>query len=118
VSLTVSDGITTHSLTRKEFIRVEVCAGQEEISTLLKVIVYPNPAQDEVNILFPAGVTSPAEAVLIDLTGRGLLRVTLPLTENGGTFGFSTKGVPDGLYLLRITGSGESVTRKLIVRKH
>lgn len=118
VSLTVSDGTTSQSLTRKEFIRVEICAGQEEVSSLSKVIIYPNPAQDMVNIRVPSGINFPVEAVLIDLTGRGLLRVALLPAADGGVSGFSTKGVPDGLYLLRITGGGESVTRKIIVRKH
>ena len=54
VTLTVSDGNVSHTLTRKDFIRVEVCAGEEEMSSLEGVSIYPNPAQDRLNIIFPA----------------------------------------------------------------
>jgi hypothetical protein len=117
VGLTVSDGNATHTLLRKEFIRVEVCAGQEEVLPLSEVLVFPNPAFDVIRILLPGGLKAHTEAVLIDITGRGLKRVDFFPAGSGVTCDLSTAGIPDGLYLLRITSAGESVTRKIIIRK-
>ena len=118
VTLTVSDGTTSHTLIRKEYIRIEVCAGQNEIKpSLSEMVVYPNPARTELRLKFPENIIGPVDMALFGLSGKLLVRsgCSPAFTNSGATISLSD--IPSGFYLLRVTSGRESETRKVVVIK-
>jgi hypothetical protein len=117
VSLTVSDGSLSHTLTRKDFIRVEVCAGQEEASPFAGLLVFPNPARDAINIRFPEEVKDPVKMVLYDVAGKSIMADVLVPAEMLKTCSFSTAGIQDGFYFLRFFCGKDAITKKLVISR-
>lgn len=115
VKLTVSDGTKSHSITRKKFIRVVTCAGEDEPSLLSEVLVFPNPAKDVIRISLPDGINNPVRATLYDITGKVIRRVVLPDLLQGETATISTDGIRNGFYILNFSVPGETVCRKVFI---
>src|SRR5690606_8253699 len=76
-----------------------------------QVQVYPNPAQDEVNVVFKQ-VAGKATLALSSVTGKVIYKKAV----QGGT-GRETiqlTGVPPGIYIVELKGQNISYTQKLI----
>jgi hypothetical protein len=81
-----------------------------------KVLIFPNPATDKVNIEIPQEWKSGAEVSLINFNGQTLLKrkyqstsvITLPLD-----------GISKGMYMLKVADlrGGEVIMQKLSVSK-
>ncbi|MFA7380765.1 MAG: T9SS type A sorting domain-containing protein [Bacteroidia bacterium] len=74
----------------------------------LGLIVYPNPATTEVNIMAPAAEISTA---VYDLNGKS---VTVPATASGNKTILNTSVLPSGIYFL-IIRNGENTSKQKIV---
>jgi hypothetical protein len=88
---------------------------QRGVSDLELLGTYPNPARSQATVRFavPNG-TDDARLVLYDLLGRAVRRVEVTGTERQ-TMTLGTDGLASGMYFLRLTGGGQTVTRKLTV---
>ena len=64
-------------------------------NTTAALAVYPNPANDRLNVVLPAG-TSLARARVIDLAGKTVLATNL------GTNGLDISGLSSGSYVLDV----------------
>ncbi|MCB9235351.1 MAG: CotH kinase family protein [Bacteroidia bacterium] len=73
--------------------------------------VYPNPAQDQVNVI--ARVERPLEIEIMDITGKRLA-APLAITDEG-LITLSTLGLRNGLYLIRLRGTDFVETRKIVI---
>lgn len=73
--------------------------------------VFPNPAKESFSVI-AAGNFNKANIVLFDAAGRQLR--TIMMTGNIETV--NTGNLPNGTYLLRITSSSETTTRKLVIK--
>lgn len=65
------------------------------------LLVYPNPADDFLNIVLPDSFTNVSEVSIFDVTGKLLSRKALIKTGNGQAI-IETSSLPQGVYLLRI----------------
>ncbi len=75
------------------------------------VSMYPNPANQYVNIAYDANTVSPLSVEILDETGKVLLsQKTTPFTK------IQTDGFANGVYLVRLTGAQGSLVKKLIVQ--
>ena len=76
-----------------------------------KISVYPNPAQDRVNILVPHG----SEITMYDLVGQKLELETLSEIEKkeGMSYTFDLQDLPKGLYFIKVKNL-ENKTHDLI----
>jgi hypothetical protein len=117
ITLTVSDGTTSNTLTRKKFIHVDVCAVLDETSVLSDLVIYPNPAKDVVNIILPLGIKDMVCLTVFDITGKGLQRVTIDPKKTGLRTLINTSGMSSGIYVILFTEGKESITRKLIISR-
>jgi len=80
------------------------------------VNLYPNPARDLVHVRFEADKATTADVILTDLTGRMIN--TLPavsIASGSNDIKMNTVGLSAGLYLVRLTADGQSITRKVEV---
>lgn len=80
-----------------------------------KMLVYPNPAKDEIFIKDALGDLVVSECVISTLDGRQLLRI-LPVKQNV-TYCIPVSNLTNGLCMMTvITGNGP-VTRKIVINR-
>ncbi|WP_445454564.1 endonuclease [Flavobacterium sp. 25HG05S-40] len=73
------------------------------------VAVYPNPSNDVVNITTDVVLD---EIDIITINGQVLQQIKKPTFENNT---FSITNLPKGFYFLKLTTSGNSVTKKVLI---
>jgi len=78
------------------------------------VTLYPNPAK-AITTLAIEGLTSAAQVVITDLTGRTIGSYTLSATQN--QLNIDVSGFADGTYLVRVITDKGSAIQKLVVKK-
>lgn len=72
---------------------------------------YPVPVNNQLNIEFSKEITETVNLILINSDGKILNSTYL---NNGSRHTISTSGLPNGLYLLRITGTDTNFTKHII----
>jgi hypothetical protein len=108
--------LTKVDTTTANFLYDLMCSGQvssvSDVTTDLNVSVYPNPAQDKINISFAQeGAYSKVE--LLDETGR---LIELKIVA-GSNLSFNCDKLASGLYLVRIIKKdASSVTKKILLQ--
>ncbi|MBO0930676.1 RICIN domain-containing protein [Fibrella aquatilis] len=79
--------------------------------------IWPNPAQDVVLIDLQAAAGTPTTIGLTDLAGRSLL-VNQVDAPTDGPYRFGTAALPNGLYLMSITPTGQpATTTRLLIQR-
>jgi hypothetical protein len=84
----------------------------------LNLIIYPNPAADQVNIWFNLATQQPVTVNIYNLTGKLLL--ILPKTDYQAGDNYLNIPLPDfdnGVYLLQFKTNTEIITRKVLIHK-
>ncbi len=77
--------------------------------------LYPNPAQNELNIAFSTTSNKPMRITLTDVTGREIAVIAAGSAQNLAPTTYNTTGLAKGLYLVRLQCGVETVTRKLVI---
>lgn len=109
VSLTVSDGTANNTETKNAYIVVGP-AGTEEPGWEKEVSIFPNPANDKLNINSGVPVHS---ASLVDMNGNPVIM----LTECGKSFSIDAHNLPNGVYILRIITDRGMMVRKVNIQR-
>lgn len=93
-------------------------AGIREQAMGLEVFLYPNPANQQVNMQFSLNDASHVDIVLHDITGRQVKTMTSQRMAGGEHYlSFDVSELPSGAYFIRLDAGGVSAQRKLnIVR--
>ena len=78
-------------------------------SSVLGIEFYPNPAQNQTNIIFSQAFSGQIE--LFDLTGKRIYFFDL---QNSFSFNLNLSQVEQGLYFVRISGDSFSKVKKLV----
>ena len=85
--------------------------GNESVS----LIVYPNPASDNISILFPSSNDAEVSMDLMDVTGKLIARNSHNFSKTNATFNFDLISVANGIYFLKFkVKDGESRTIKIV----
>ncbi|HEX2617909.1 MAG TPA: T9SS type A sorting domain-containing protein [Flavobacteriales bacterium] len=88
-------------------------AGQFEQRTTGRVVLFPNPANDQLAIAFP-GFTGMAVVSIIGADGRVLEQQQVNQTA-GQQFIADVAGLPNGYYLVNVEQDGDRVVERLVV---
>ena len=78
--------------------------------------IYPNPASETVRVRLPGLATARAATVqALDMLGRPVRQRTAPL---GGpeTVAVDLRGLPAGIYAMRVLSAGAEYTGRVVVR--
>ncbi|HVZ96513.1 MAG TPA: T9SS type A sorting domain-containing protein [Chitinophagaceae bacterium] len=87
---------------------------QAALSTY-QLLIYPNPAQDELKFNLILDKQARYEVRVIDMTGRTVLQAPPPLFERGGNnFTINTSTLAKGTYTLFIANSENKFVRKFV----
>ncbi len=91
---------------------------QSAAAAAAALAVYPNPATDQLTVQLTVrlGVAQPGEGqlVLTDPLGRVVRRQGLPAGSPQATL--DVRGLPQGLYLLRVQQAGQTYSRKVVIQ--
>jgi hypothetical protein len=92
-------------------------AAEEGLSTpALRLDVYPNPARGPATVSLVLARPQRVEVALFDVLGRRVARLhDGPLAAGPHALRLATAALPSGVYLLRLSGDGASVTRRIVV---
>ena len=74
-------------------------------------VVFPNPANNTIQVIAPYGVSGNCTIELFDATGRKLIQTTM----NTSNLEINTTNIPDGSYLLRIVHAGNTSSQKVLI---
>ncbi len=88
-----------------------------EVQNLSEIQVYPNPTSDYLTVEINASTAMQVSLEIKDLEGRNVLIINELCTVGKNSFGFDLRALANGLYLLQISNSEKSVSRKIEVSK-
>ena len=84
-------------------------------SNIRSLSIYPNPANEELNINYNFFNAENVAFQLIDLTGRVILNDSGSGIKNG-TKTINVKNINNGIYLLRLSGAKGNSSRKIMIQ--
>jgi len=114
VTLTVSDGKETKSLTRRNFINIQWGLGIPEPSQG-NLMIWPNPARDHVRISFPGTASGNVRFELLGLAGNVVLVQTAELSGQKDVL-LNISSLKPGLYVMKARNGSKQWIAKLIVQ--
>lgn len=92
--------------------------GQSEFSEFsLRARVYPNPANDVINIMMNSESNAEIQIELLTLNGQKLLENTYRLSGDDQVISLQTNQLPAGLYILQIRNNEHAEAHKLQIIK-
>ncbi len=87
------------------------------MQNLSEIQVYPNPTSDYLTVEIDASTAMQVSLEIKDLEGRNVLTINELCTVGKNSFGFDLRALANGLYLLQISNTEKSVSRKIEVSK-
>jgi|GEM_PF-3276009 len=79
--------------------------------------VYPNPADDRLNIHLPAGVSGAARIIITDVLFRTVKSFTAPLKPGADPLRLPINDLRGGVYVVRVEAAGVLYQQKIVVRQ-
>lgn len=78
------------------------------------IVVYPVPATDHLSVV--GNFSSEGSITLFDITGKQVKQLFMGNLSEVNNTTLSVAEVPSGIYFVRITSEGQSITKKVIIR--
>ena len=88
--------------------------GIEEIYEKLDVIAYPNPTQDQINLIAGVGLVDLCQVYLLNTLGQ-VLEIKSWDPKQGGDLKISVEVYQQGIYFLRVQSDNQVKVLKFIV---
>jgi hypothetical protein len=90
--------------------------GLDETEIDAKFSVYPNPATDQINIMFDGSKSGNVELVLYDITGTKVSNTESFESYSHQHTVINTKDLPSNLYFIVVSNSEAVETRKIVIQ--
>lgn len=94
----------------------ELIAGLEELPSINNLELFPNPADNELNVRFGMENGGTLRVVVRDLAGKEIRSSTIQATQGTNVVFIGLDGVASGMYLLEIQGEGMNCATPFVVR--
>jgi hypothetical protein len=79
-------------------------------------VVYPNPANDLINLVFGDKIKGQVNLIITDLAGRKIYSADFRNVNSGQMQSISSADFEEGMYLMHLQSGEKSNTRKIVVR--
>ena len=112
VVLTAINGNCTDTTT----FLVDVTVGLNEVTTSSNLTIFPNPANETVNVSFEQNTNDLIQIELIDATGRVIAQES-SLEIGTNNVSFEVTNLSSGFYTVRLTNANGSENQKLMIQK-
>lgn len=86
-----------------------------EASQTFKVVVYPNPTTDWINLKIESIETSEINVQVLDISGRLIEQSILQVNSGSTNHTINVASFPAGNYFIRTVVNGETYTQKIVV---
>lgn len=96
---------------------INFVSGVEEEAALAGMTLYPNPANDVVNISFSMNTGADVNIFAYDMTGKVLVNENQDLASGTTNVQYSTTEWSNGVYFFRVTENGVSNTVRVIIAR-
>jgi len=116
VTLTVSDGIHSETIQKKDYIRVTECTGVTSPAENPAISVFPNPASERIFIRPDKPVTGETRMTLFNLMGQRVFEQQKSSAISGGLFEYVLPGLERGIYILHFVSNRFTATGKVILQ--
>jgi len=93
-----------------------IVVGLDEELQLQNAVVFPNPAEDEVNLRFSAATGQTVKVSVTDLLGNVVSHHTIQANQGDNLVLISTESFTAGMYLIRLAESNASQTLQFVVK--
>ncbi|MEI6580327.1 MAG: T9SS type A sorting domain-containing protein, partial [Eubacteriales bacterium] len=115
VKLTVSDGIHTKAILKKDYILVEQSTGITSRMADSLFRIYPNPTTGAISISVNPQISGTGTIAIFDLTGRKMNEFRCELGKNNLPVALQLPGYRKGMYLVLLKCGDIGSTQKLVV---
>ncbi|HEY0977628.1 MAG TPA: choice-of-anchor L domain-containing protein [Flavobacteriales bacterium] len=95
-------------------IEEQISTGMSSADVVETLTVFPNPAEDVLNIVLPYGLKGRTELEVLDPAGRVVKRQVLNGTAKAV---IDLGGLPNGLYMVKAMANGRMATARVSVRR-
>ena len=93
-----------------------IVVGLDEELQLQNAVVFPNPAEDEVNLRFSAATGQTVKVSVTDLVGNVVSNYTIQANQGDNLVLISTESFAAGMYLIRLAEANASQTLQFVVK--
>jgi hypothetical protein len=91
--------------------------GINEVSTSpTNLSVYPNPAQNLLNVSFTLQNQENVKLELVDVTGKLIREVNPSVMQGDNTLSMDLEGIDNGIYFIRLVSNGAIETKKISIQ--
>jgi hypothetical protein len=115
VKLTVSDGVNSRLITKKDFINVHVCAGTTILTVKPKLSIYPNPAKSLIRVKFSEPLGEGSKFYIYDLVGRKVMEKNLNKGTIESGISVDVSSLHKGLYIIKLISGIINVSSKVVI---
>lgn len=93
-----------------------VTSGLGELSGTLESTLFPNPADEEVNLRFGLQADAPVQIEICDVGGRVLQRTHLQGKSGANLVSLDTEALDGGMYFLQIQSANQRATHAFVLK--
>ncbi|MFH0755794.1 MAG: T9SS type A sorting domain-containing protein, partial [Bacteroidota bacterium] len=93
-----------------------IATGLNQLSSRDAISMYPNPASVNLSITFSDKMNGIADISIFDSRGKAILKKKASIL-NGGISSIDLSGIPNGIYIVKVTSGDVAETLKLIISK-
>ncbi|GAB4137753.1 MAG: hypothetical protein Fur0041_12590 [Bacteroidia bacterium] len=110
--VTNADGCTDTATATVQFF-----VGVDEQTLVNGITLYPNPANDQINIALNLNGNSDVNVFAYDMSGRVLINENQSLSAGNTTLSYVTENWNNGVYFVRLTAGNSVHTLKVVINK-
>ncbi|MCD4790994.1 MAG: PKD domain-containing protein, partial [Bacteroidales bacterium] len=114
VTLTVSDGVDSNTLTIEDYITVNSCTNVEEDFVQLGINIFPNPSNGRLTVKFNNNIGQ-IQITVLNILNEVLFESSTE-TVNGNIVNFDLSNYAKGVYFVRIKTANSEQVRKIVIR--
>ncbi len=81
------------------------------------LLIYPNPARDNLNLTYTSETDAPVVIHLYDVTGRVVSTMNCEAVKGANQYSLSVKDLSKGFYMLSLESDGNRMVERLIIEK-
>ncbi|MDB5282206.1 MAG: hypothetical protein JWO06_1281 [Bacteroidota bacterium] len=96
-------------------VTVSICTDVQEQTMFEGLSVYPNPANNQLNIKLGL-VEGPLKVALYDITGRDILNQNFENSDHAD-LAINTANIPNGIYFIKLETANHSALRKVVISR-
>ena len=105
------------SVSSTNFRTMEDVTLEEATSEVNELMLFPNPTNGEVNVIFNSSVTEEASVRIFDMVGKTVLTQNVALNQDNNKFSFDLSNMTKGIYFLELNTSAGRIVKKIVLEK-